>query len=140
MKTLPGYEYRRRRQALRLSRQQAADRCLVTLTTMKGIEAGIVRPTTAQHARLMALGTPPAPPRSEVHPEGLTPRQAEMIALTWRGMGNQEIARRLCVAEQTVDNTLAAAYERLGLAGASNPRVAAAVIVWEAAKALAGEV
>jgi DNA-binding NarL/FixJ family response regulator len=139
MTTLRGYEYRRLRQSLRLSRAQAAARINVTPTTLKGIEAGIVRPTPAQHDRLMALGTTPPPPRSQVHPEGLTSRQAEMIALTWRGWSNAEIARHLCVEEQTVDNTLHAAYERLGLAGSSNPRVLAARIVWEAAKALSGQ-
>lgn len=136
--TLRGYEYRRIRQAAKLSRPQAAARCLMTSTLLKGIEAGLVRPTAAQHARLVALGEPAAP-RSHVHPEGLTAPQAAAIALTWRGLSNAEIGRELRLAEEAVKKLLSDAYARLGLTGPGNKRVMAAVLVWEAAKALSAQ-
>jgi DNA-binding NarL/FixJ family response regulator len=134
--TLRGLAYRRIRQAAKLSRPQAAARCGLTPGTLKGIEAGLVRPTAAQHARLVALGDAATPARSQVHPEGLTAPQAAAIALTWKGFTNLQIARELGYSEQSVDNLLTDAYARLGLTGPGNKRVLAAVLVFQAAKAL----
>lgn len=61
----------------------------------------------------------------------LTRRQAEMIALTWLGLPNTEIARRLCLTASTVRSTLHNAYERLGVDIAGSPRVRAAVYLWQ---------
>lgn len=73
-----------------------------------------------------------------------TARQQELIALTWLGLTNGEIAARLCVGEHTVDNHMWHAHRRLGLAGAVGDggartraavwlfRMAARQVGWEA--------
>jgi DNA-binding NarL/FixJ family response regulator len=65
-----------------------------------------------------------------------TERQQEMIACTWLGLSNHEIASRLCLDEHTVDNHMWHAHRRLGLAGAiggHEARVRAAVWLYRMA-------
>jgi len=63
----------------------------------------------------------------------LTPRQAEMVALTWRGLSNRQIAALLFVDRTTVRNTLYTAYRRLG----ASCRASAAVRLYLVAEGLA---
>jgi DNA-binding NarL/FixJ family response regulator len=49
-----------------------------------------------------ARGARPRPPAPRVLPDGLTDREAEVLALIARGRSNSEIARQLFVAEATV--------------------------------------
>jgi DNA-binding CsgD family transcriptional regulator len=55
---------------------------------------------------------------------GLTERQAEVLYLVWRGLGNERIARELTISPHTVRHHLEGIYERLGVSS----RVAAAHI------------
>lgn len=53
-------------------------------------------------ARLLGAATPPAAPAREELPDGLTPREAEVLGLIGAGFTNREIAERLVVSETTV--------------------------------------
>lgn len=73
----------------------------------------------AELARLGAA-TGPAPARAD----GLTAREAEVLALLAGGLTNQEIADRLVLSVRTVERHLATVYRKLGLEG-RNARAAA---------------
>jgi DNA-binding CsgD family transcriptional regulator/tetratricopeptide (TPR) repeat protein len=51
--------------------------------------------------RIAALGSSPAPPAL---PDGLTPREAQILALIARGLSNREIGRTLTISEHTAAN------------------------------------
>jgi DNA-binding NarL/FixJ family response regulator len=53
-------------------------------------------------ARLLGAATPPSAPAREDLPDGLTPREAEVLRLIGAGFTNREIAERLVVSETTV--------------------------------------
>ena len=55
-------------------------------------------------------------PETAAHVAGLTPRQAEVLAMIGEGMSNAEIAARLVVAVRTVDHHVAAVLTKLGVA------------------------
>lgn len=58
----------------------------------------------------------------------VTRLQLTLIALTWRGLSDQEIARRMCMGRSTVADELTVAYRTLGLRG-DNKRTRAAVML-----------
>jgi DNA-binding CsgD family transcriptional regulator len=62
-------------------------------------------------ARTPSLATA-APARA-----ALTPRELEIARLAATGLANKEIAARLYLSPRTVENTLHAAYEKLGVSG-----------------------
>lgn len=45
----------------------------------------------------------------------LTPREVEIVRLVGKGLGNKEIARRLCLSVATVRSHLTKVYEKIGL-------------------------
>jgi DNA-binding NarL/FixJ family response regulator len=55
---------------------------------------------------------PPAPPRL---PDGLTPREAEVLALVAEGLANSEIALRLVVSEATVKSHINHMFGKIGV-------------------------
>jgi DNA-binding CsgD family transcriptional regulator len=72
-------------------------------------------------ARALALATKPAPPATPVEapPEGLTPREAEVIRLLAAGLTDRQIAERLVISPRTVHTHLNAIYAKLGVANRS---------------------
>jgi DNA-binding NarL/FixJ family response regulator len=67
-------------------------------------------------ARLLAAATPPPPPqpvRVEL-PDGLTAREADVLALIAAGFTNREIAGRLFVSEATVKTHINHLFAKIG--------------------------
>jgi DNA-binding NarL/FixJ family response regulator len=65
-------------------------------------------------ARLLAAAAPPdAPGRTEL-PDGLTAREAEVLALIGAGFTNREIAERLVVSEATVKTHINHLFAKIG--------------------------
>lgn len=60
---------------------------------------------------------PPAESATERLPGGLTPRQAQVLRLVASGESNVGIARRLGIAEHTVERHLADVYRKIGARG-----------------------
>jgi DNA-binding NarL/FixJ family response regulator len=57
----------------------------------------------------------------------LTPDQRDTLAWACRGLSNEEIGEAVYRAPKTVQDRLTVVYERLGVKGVANPRVAACV-------------
>jgi two-component system, NarL family, response regulator LiaR len=52
--------------------------------------------------------------------EGLTPREAEVIALITRGLSNQEIAEKTCLSINSVKSYIRTSYRKMGIASRTN--------------------
>jgi ATP/maltotriose-dependent transcriptional regulator MalT len=63
-------------------------------------------------------------PKQVSRPDGLTPRECEVLRLAGQGMANAEIAERLVLSVRTVERHLATVYQKLDLHG-RNARAAA---------------
>jgi len=59
-------------------------------------------------------------------PDGLTPREAEILTLLAQGQSNQEIAASLVLSVRTVERHISNIYEKLGLEGRTARTAAAA--------------
>ncbi|MBB6476509.1 LuxR C-terminal-related transcriptional regulator [Sphaerisporangium rubeum] len=80
---------------------------------------GAVRVADDVRARLRrrgVTGVPRGPRRATAaNPGGLTPRQAEVLALLAEGLSNAEIAGRLSLSAKTVDHHISAVLAKLGV-------------------------
>lgn len=75
--------------------------------------AALERATAA--AALERLGVMAAPSRPVALPAGITPREAEVLALVALGSTNREVAEALVLSERTVARHLANLYTKLGV-------------------------
>ena len=67
-------------------------------------------------SRLIAAasaGAPPAPPPQSL-PDGLTPREAEVLSLIASGLSNGEIAAKLVVSEATIKTHINHVFAKIG--------------------------
>jgi DNA-binding NarL/FixJ family response regulator len=69
----------------------------------------------------------------------LTPEQRDTLAWACRGLSNEEIAERVYREPSSVRNRLTVVYDRLGVKGVANPRVAACVAFTSEAREGDGE-
>jgi len=74
------------------------------------------RPAADQAARrLRDLGIRTRRRSTLAHPDGLTTRQADVLALLREGLGNKAIAERLSLSPKTVDHHVSAILAKLGV-------------------------
>lgn len=72
----------------------------------------VIDPAVQHHlVQAIAVGPPAAAPR---FPDGLTPREAEILALVAEGLSNNEIAGRLMVSEATVKSHINHLLSKIG--------------------------
>ena len=72
----------------------------------------VIDPAVQRHLiDAIAAGEPPSRPR---FPDGLTPREAEVLSLMAGGLSNPEIASRLTVSEATVKSHVNHLYAKIG--------------------------
>ncbi|MGY1708320.1 response regulator [Geodermatophilus sp. SYSU D00758] len=79
------------------------------LRAIRAAAAGQVYLSPAAAARLVREVTAP------VHPGQLTPRESQVLLLLARGRANKEIARELCIGQQTVKTYVSNILSKLGV-------------------------
>ena len=89
------------------------------------VEGGSMTPAQALATRpaegsLAVQASPPSPPAAssnqpDRHPEGLTPREVEVLRLLAGGLTNPQIAERLVVSLPTVNTHVASIFNKLGV-------------------------
>lgn len=67
------------------------------------------------HARLVAAAADPSPPAPAALPDGLTAREADVLALIADGLNNAQIARRLYITEATVKTHINHLFAKAGV-------------------------
>jgi DNA-binding NarL/FixJ family response regulator len=70
---------------------------------------------TVQHHLLAALTTPSPKTPTPAQPDGLTPREAEVLILIADGLSNAEIAQQLVVSQATVKSHINRIFSKIGV-------------------------
>ena len=100
-----------------LTKDAGADEIRQALLRVTNGQAS-VDPAVQMHlVEAIAAGDAPAPqaqPRETGLPDGLTPREAEVLALIAAGLSNAEIAERLYVSEATVKSHVNHLFPKIG--------------------------
>jgi HD-GYP domain-containing protein (c-di-GMP phosphodiesterase class II) len=76
------------------------------------VRAGELDPSAVE-AVLQAAGQPAA--RANPRPDGLTPREVEVLCLVARGASNKEIAETLVISQKTARNHVERTYAKIGV-------------------------
>lgn len=91
------------------------------MTVVRRLQAGepVVRDLLAERpmvtARLVALAADaPAEERTDPLAIGVSPRELAVLDGVLQGLGNRDIANRLCLSEQTIKNHITSLYRKLG--------------------------
>ncbi|MBP2329875.1 DNA-binding CsgD family transcriptional regulator/tetratricopeptide (TPR) repeat protein [Kibdelosporangium banguiense] len=102
--------------ALALAESGEPEQMLIALAALDGLGAEpLARRVRAQLRELGVARIPRGPvTRTRINPAGLTDRQLEVARLLGLGMTNGEIAEKLVVSVRTVDNHVAAVFDKLG--------------------------
>lgn len=74
----------------------------------------VLSPTTQEEESGIAGGNWPG------REEGLTPREAEIIALITQGLSNQEIAGKTCLSINSVKSYIRTSYRKMGVTSRTN--------------------
>jgi DNA-binding NarL/FixJ family response regulator len=100
-----------------LTKDAGADQVREAIRAVARGEAAI--DPAVQHHLIDAIATRPAgmvaPEPPPALPDGLTPREAEVLGLVAEGLSNQEIATRLVVSEATVKSHINHLFTKTGV-------------------------
>jgi DNA-binding NarL/FixJ family response regulator len=107
-----------------LTKDAGADQIRAAVEAVARGEAAL--DPAVQHHVIAALTGPPQPSAPEL-PDGLTPREAEVLALIAEGLTNAEIADRLVVSAATVKTHVNHIFAKTG----ARDRAAAVVYAYE---------
>ena len=97
----------------------AAALALVTSIGAEQAAARVRRAMRDAGERVVPRGARPA---TRAHPQGLTPREAEVLGLLHEGLSNAAIARRLFISERTVHHHVTAVLAKLGMSSRHDVR------------------
>ena len=98
-----------------LTKDAGADEIRMALEAVARGEAAL-DPAVQHHVvAAVAGGDDPAAPQQPALPDGLTPREAEVLALIARGLTNREIAADLVVSEATVKSHVNHLFAKAGV-------------------------
>jgi DNA-binding NarL/FixJ family response regulator len=105
------------------------------IAAVREVAAGRTVLDTAVQARLVELLRTPATqsPQVEPPPEGLTPREIDVVRLVADGLSNKQVARRLFVSEATVKTHLNHVLAKLDVEGRPG------LVAWAWRHGLAGQ-
>ena len=98
-----------------LTKDAGADEIRMALEAVARGDAAL-DPAVQHHVvAAVAGGDDPAAPQEPALPDGLTPREAEVLALIARGLTNREIAADLVVSEATVKSHVNHLFAKAGV-------------------------
>jgi DNA-binding CsgD family transcriptional regulator len=111
-------------EAVALTRASRPGHLATALELVTSIGAGRAAARVRQMMRDAGERAVPRGPRraTRANPDGLTPREAEVLALLHEGLSNAAIARRLYISERTVHHHVSAVLAKLGVSSRSDVR------------------